>query len=357
MEPQTDVPLEEITWRSPQHVQMMGGFLHSNNILFYFAESPFFDPTSNNATLTLQAMHNENFRPFIETREAFEGRLKSMQGLEFMVAYDPIQEAAETMAGGGQSAEPSNIWVIRKQIRKRDDEAQILATYYVVGDFVYMAPSVLSVIGRRMLSTVSSLTRVLPIASQQLLFSSSHGHTYTPPVSTSGVATQLGSTSQSTRASKEPSPLPIVQNTSASLSSSSYLDASAAEDMRTLSEALNLLSRYGDEYMDETPLIGEPGSFIFSKAAAPNPPNNISSGAAAPAPNLDERAVSNTPAASQATTRSAVGTPAARSAGPGTPAVISSTSIPSSSGRVEQSSDRDSFAQQGWKGKPGKKRR
>lgn len=26
-----DAPLEEILWRSPSHVQMMGGYLHSNN--------------------------------------------------------------------------------------------------------------------------------------------------------------------------------------------------------------------------------------------------------------------------------------------------------------------------------------
>lgn len=26
-----DVPLDEVLWRSPQHVEMMGGFLHSNN--------------------------------------------------------------------------------------------------------------------------------------------------------------------------------------------------------------------------------------------------------------------------------------------------------------------------------------
>jgi mediator of RNA polymerase II transcription subunit 6 len=31
MEQAQDVHLEEVFWRSPQHVQMMGGFLHSNN--------------------------------------------------------------------------------------------------------------------------------------------------------------------------------------------------------------------------------------------------------------------------------------------------------------------------------------
>ena len=124
-------------------------------VLFYFAESPFFDPTSNNASLALQAMHNENLRPFIETREAFEGRLRTMQGLEFVVAHDPLQEAAAATAAGRTPAkEPSDVWVIRKQVRKRGqgglgDDVQILATYYVLGDSVYMAPSVLSVVGRR----------------------------------------------------------------------------------------------------------------------------------------------------------------------------------------------------------------
>jgi mediator of RNA polymerase II transcription subunit 6 len=31
MDQSQDVNLEELFWRSPQHVQMMGGFLHSNN--------------------------------------------------------------------------------------------------------------------------------------------------------------------------------------------------------------------------------------------------------------------------------------------------------------------------------------
>jgi hypothetical protein len=31
MDQAQDVHLEEVFWRSPQHVQMMGGFLHSNN--------------------------------------------------------------------------------------------------------------------------------------------------------------------------------------------------------------------------------------------------------------------------------------------------------------------------------------
>ncbi|EEQ32631.1 Mediator of RNA polymerase II transcription subunit 6 [Microsporum canis] len=312
MEISTDVVLEEITWRSPQHVQLMGGFIHSNNVLFYFAESPFFDSTSNNATLTLQAMHNENFRQFIETREAFEGRLKTMQGLEFVVARDPIEEAAAAVAAGNAPQEPSNIWVIRKQNRRRlpgmQEDVQILATYFVVGDSVYMAPSLMSVVGRRMLSTVTSLTKILPVASKELLFMPSHGHTYTAPIQRHTEPSQVG-VPQSAQAGKEATPVPGPQNTSTS-PSSSKLSAAATQDMRNLSDALNLLSRYGDEYMDEMPLVGEPGSFIISKNAG-NSSNTLA------VPGTEHSGASGATAKSVA--RSPSGTPVPKLGGPDTP--------------------------------------
>lgn len=49
-------------------------------------------------------------------------------------------------------------------------------------------------------------------------------------------------------------------------STSGAADASSsAHDMRSLANTFNLLARYGDEYMDESPLMGEPGSFILSR--------------------------------------------------------------------------------------------
>jgi mediator of RNA polymerase II transcription subunit 6 len=143
-------------------------------VLFYFAESPFFDATSNNASLAIQALHNENMRHFIETREAFEGRLKTMQGVEFIVAHDPLQEAAAAIAAGGEPAEPSNVWVIRKQNRRRrqgmGDEVLVMATYFIVGDHVYMAPSVLSVVGRRMVRSGLRYAMLLLISFSAALY-------------------------------------------------------------------------------------------------------------------------------------------------------------------------------------------
>ncbi|KAJ5254115.1 hypothetical protein N7524_011295 [Penicillium chrysogenum] len=314
-----DASMEEILWRSPPHVQMMGGFLHSNNILFYFAESPFFDSTSNNASLAIQANYNDAFRHFVETREAFEARLKTMQGLEFMVSYDPLQAAAQT--DNRFAHEPSNIWVIRKQNRRKrsgmDDEVTVISTYFVVGDCVYMAPSVASVVGNRIvcifselkplrdeysdesfspqLSAVTSLTQLMKSAATLPTFTASHGHTYLPP----GVRSKESAGTSQASQSKEATPMPDASfpttESSQSTSKSSLggsTTSSAYQDTRSLAESFSLLTRYGDEFMDENPLVGEPGSFILSRTGG-----EPTGSAAKAAPKIAAAAPTGTPSA------------------------------------------------------------
>lgn len=135
--------LDEIQWHAPNIVAAMGG-LHSNTILFYFAESPFFERTSNNAFIMSQAMANASMYHLIQTREAFEGRLRAMSGLEFVVAEEP----AETGPGAG-----TGVWVIRKQTRTHvpGEGVQIVehASYFVVGENIYMAPTLADVMASR----------------------------------------------------------------------------------------------------------------------------------------------------------------------------------------------------------------
>lgn len=135
-------PLDEIQWSSHAIAEQMQG-VHSNSVLFYFAESPFFDRTSNNAVLAAQAMFNQNMYPIIQTREAFERHLKTMSGLEFIVAQEP----AEMGPGMG-----TGVWVIRKQMRRKrdpEDDIEVLATYFIVGENIYMAPSLGDILSSR----------------------------------------------------------------------------------------------------------------------------------------------------------------------------------------------------------------
>lgn len=157
-----DPPLDEIQWRSPQIVAQMGG-LHSNTILFYFAESPFFERTSNNAVIMAQAMNNMAMYHYIQTREAFETRLRTMSGLEFIVGEEP----AETGPGMG-----TGVWVIRKQTRRKryqdDDEITVHASFFVVGENIYMAPTLADILASRI---VRRSMRLLDIPRANLVLS------------------------------------------------------------------------------------------------------------------------------------------------------------------------------------------
>lgn len=265
-----DPPLDEIVWRSPEVALSMQG-IHSNSILFYFAQSPFFDQTSNNAILLSQAMFNQNMLPIIQTREAFQARLQTMSGLEFIVAQEPAEMAPGTGTG---------VWVIRKQTRRKrqgeEDEITHHASYFVIGENVYMAPSVTDVIGSRMvrerdslintytnacqLSVISSMNKFISTASSLPEFSPAIGHTYMLPTTNRLKATE----SQTSQASKESTPLPDAlpgaKKALSSSNNSSYLSS------RLLQESLLISSKYGDEYMDETPITGQPGDFHLSTA-------------------------------------------------------------------------------------------
>lgn len=161
-------PLDEIQWRSPALVAQLGG-IHTNTILPYFSESPFFDRTSNNATLSNQALYNASMYHVIQTRAAFEARLRSMAGLEFMVVADPSH--------GDQvpTEQHSGVWVVRKQIRRKrvlgrmsgtggyadggveEDEIEPIANYFVVGENVHMAPTVGGILESRLVRCISFL--------------------------------------------------------------------------------------------------------------------------------------------------------------------------------------------------------
>ena len=257
-------------------------------VLPYFYESPYFDRTSNNAILSSQALYNPSMLPIVATREAFESRLRTMAGLEFVVTHDP--------SDGGRNVPNSGVWVIRKQNRRKrpglEDEITALSSYFVVGESVYMAPSVGNVLGGRLvrreplcnwednvwrigmlmankLSTVTSLTKFLATASALPIFTPSLGYTYFPPAVKAVSATTASSSLQATHSSKDSSPLPDTQLSLKSTKASQLSEKSSLPDLRAsslLADSFLLSTTYGAEYMDENPLVGEPGAFILQKS-------------------------------------------------------------------------------------------
>lgn len=96
-----------------------------------------------------------------------------------------------------------------------------------------------------------------------------------PPVARTADSSQ-GSISQQ---SKENTPMPDIpsqtqSSTETQTTSKTGLgisgSSSSYQDTRSLADAFNLFTRYGDEFMDENPLQGEPGSFILSRNGGEN---------------------------------------------------------------------------------------
>ena len=224
-------------------------------------------------------MYNQNMYFVIQTREAFESHLRGMAGLEFMVVQGPTNDDIIKDHNG--------IWVISKQQRSKrpgmGDEVVPLSTYYVVGENIYMAPTVASVVESRLaseltepsiylltsskLSTVTALAQLFSSASKLPTFSPSLGHIY---IEASSKPHRTASLSLSYPPSKEGSPLPDTQSISLSQSRSSQTTNKTTQkhdysNVGILAESFALSARYGSEYMDDNPLIGEPGSFIIQR--------------------------------------------------------------------------------------------
>ena len=165
-------PLDEVQWRSPEWIQQNNG-LRTDNVLEYFSYSPFYDRGSNNQILKMQSQFQQPpptaAAPGVPPHQAAQqqqqqlyAELRNMKGTEFVVAI----------------AREPDLWIIRKQTRLSPQETRPLATYFVVGENIYMAPSVHSVVTSRLLSTTQALTKALAKASRLHGFSPSQGYFY-----------------------------------------------------------------------------------------------------------------------------------------------------------------------------------
>lgn len=87
-------------------------------------------------------------------------------------------------------------------------------------------------------------------------YSPTLGHTYPIPETTKPKFSDLS------QRSKEPTPMPNTQNTTKSATTVTQTDDYLSNQL--LADTINISLRYGDEYMDEVPVTGQPGEFHLS---------------------------------------------------------------------------------------------
>jgi mediator of RNA polymerase II transcription subunit 6 len=278
--------LDEISYARPDIIQWWvsegGQPMDENMIHRYLCESPFFDWSTKNGLFMQQAAVNFDMHMLSRNRKAFEDALRSAKGVEYMIVGDPQLVADKTQAAQGVK---TGIWTIRKQDRQTASsdrylrppgvildgewELTVLGTYFIVGENVFQAPSVADVVSNRLLAATASMNQFFESASGLPRYSPSRGYTYLPVPARQTVSNSLSETSPSQ--SREGSVAPntdAISVRSSSIQPDSQPDATAPtaefQDSRLLENSLWMAFQYGDEYMDENPLIGEPDQFKFA---------------------------------------------------------------------------------------------
>lgn len=191
-------PLDELQWKSPEWIQSFG--LRTDNVMDYFAESPYFDKTSNNYVIKMQRQFSQlpgEGAPGTATGEeglvlptpgekngtSFGGNTPGQGGefgymdplrREIMNQY-PTHAAMERELSKLDGTEyvlvtvrEPDFWVIRKQIRSKVNTTtgptfkfEIIKDYYIVGANVYQSPTAYKVIKNRLMSTSLHLSQTI----------------------------------------------------------------------------------------------------------------------------------------------------------------------------------------------------
>ncbi|KJX96375.1 hypothetical protein TI39_contig640g00005 [Zymoseptoria brevis] len=265
-----------------------GEYMDDNFIHRYMAESLFFDHSTNNGFFIAQAQTDRYMWETSLKRKEFEALLRKKAGTEYMIVGEPQPVADRTLAAQGVK---TGIYVVRKQERQSvkdksqrsyapgvshegDWELTTLATYFIVGEQIYQAPSVFDVVGNRLLSAASSLNKAVEIANDLPRYTPATGYHYLPQT-VKRAANTASSVAGSPVGSREGSVVPGVDSQSVrsgSILADTSLPAAAPttsfQETRLLRDSLRLAFQHGDEYTDENPLSGEPGSLKFATSNA-----------------------------------------------------------------------------------------
>jgi mediator of RNA polymerase II transcription subunit 6 len=314
-------PPDEQEYDQPSTITTLPGQdLHAgNNLFWYFTSSPWFDPVE---CINIDVFNNLNLhdqtiaQQVLNDPTLWNQRLKDVPtGIQYVIA------------GEGQGE--GHPWLLQRQhkaeVTDYDGNKKIgmyvEGNWYTHGTKVLMAPSLLDVVQSRLLTVATRMEQMAEISKNMTHWTPATGYSYFPPsheaTKAATTASRIGSP---TLAPTDPDvvgsqsqgagPGATAQATDPLASTTEFSEA-------LLMHSLNLTNAYGDEYMDENPLKGEPGAFVFEGTkTAVNARNKAQEQAAqatlaAPAAGLKIETQPPSVAPSAVGTPKAVGTPTA----------------------------------------------
>ncbi|KAL3234960.1 Mediator of RNA polymerase II transcription subunit 6 [Nakaseomyces bracarensis] len=211
-----NTPLDELQWKSPEWIQAFG--LRTENVLDYFAESPFFEKTANNHVIKMQRQFSQINNPPAGANGGASGSGDGeAEGDNDNDGLGGVGRNGSTHGGRGQDQEFSHLdpirrsilakypmhaalekelmklrgveyvlssvrepdfWVIKKQSRTAATTTELIQAYYIIGANVYQSPSVFKVVQSRLLSCSYHISSTLSELQTMVEFQPSQGVQY-----------------------------------------------------------------------------------------------------------------------------------------------------------------------------------
>ncbi|KAF1844644.1 uncharacterized protein K460DRAFT_335583 [Cucurbitaria berberidis CBS 394.84] len=230
-----------------------------NNPFYYFTSSPWFEPMCINVSVLNNLALDPDGQKTMNDRKLWDERLRrERDGVQFMIAGEP--------QGPGQP------WVLQRQNKVPNAEdnkkidTHVEGNWYFQGTRVLMAPSLLDVVQSRLLSVSTRMQQMAEISKNMTHWSPATGYSYFPPSyeaakAATTTASRIGSP---TLAPTDPDAEPSQSQGVGTTAQAADPTASTTEFSDALfMQSLQLTNAYGDEFMDENALKGEPGAFVF----------------------------------------------------------------------------------------------
>ncbi|KAJ3183983.1 Mediator of RNA polymerase II transcription subunit 6 [Gaertneriomyces sp. JEL0708] len=122
--------LTHVSWKDTGFLQMFG--LNEQNIMDYFARSPFYDLSCINEQLRMQSMHNQHL-----SAEQLDKR--QMTGIDYELLYAIPQ---------------SGLFVITVGNRRSPTQVDTIGAYYVIEGTVYQSPDLYTLLSNRIYTSL-----------------------------------------------------------------------------------------------------------------------------------------------------------------------------------------------------------
>ncbi|KAJ3160934.1 hypothetical protein HDU86_008296 [Geranomyces michiganensis] len=147
-----DTDLTQVSWKDTAFIQQHG--LNEHSIMHYFALSQFYDRSSLNEQIAMQARFNQLEAASLDKRQ--------MTGIDYELAF--------------ASLAPPSLFIITKSMRRSPTHTDLLSAYYIIEGTVYQAPDCNALVSNRVLNSLHHVQKAFADLQNAASYQPAIGH-------------------------------------------------------------------------------------------------------------------------------------------------------------------------------------